>query len=84
LYVYNSENIFDEDFYSYLYIMDDKYIADKSPISSVCDCFCCKNYSKSYLQHLFSIGDPLSLRLSTIHNLRFYTTLMELLRGKRL
>ncbi|MCL2320485.1 MAG: queuine tRNA-ribosyltransferase family protein, partial [Oscillospiraceae bacterium] len=33
LYVYNSENIFDEDFYSYLYIMDDKYIADKSPIS---------------------------------------------------
>lgn len=88
LYVYKSNdllnmNLLDNNFYTYLYIMDEKYISDKSPISDVCDCFCCKNYSKSYLRHLFVINDPLSLRLATIHNLRFFTTLMERLRGSR-
>ncbi len=81
LYVYNDEFDLNSDgFYSYLYIMDDKYTADTSPVSDVCDCFCCKNYSKSYLRHLFAVNDSLSLRLATIHNLRFFTMLVEKLR----
>jgi queuine tRNA-ribosyltransferase len=31
----------------------------------------------AYLNHLFSVGDPLGLRLATLHNLRFYTQLLE-------
>ena len=86
LYVYKNDDLqnsglTDDGFYSYLYIMDEKYIADRSPVSDVCDCFCCQNYSKSYLRHLFAINDPLALRLATIHNLRFYTALMERLRA---
>ena len=38
------------------------------------------NYSRAYLRHLFKINDPLAYRLATIHNLRFYTNLMEKLR----
>ncbi len=84
LYVYKSIDAVTPDttdsFYSYLYIMDEKYIADRSPVSEDCDCLCCRNYSRSYLRHLFAINDPLAQRLATIHNLRFYTTLMDKLR----
>ena len=88
LYVYNSENIQaidirEKDFYSYLYILDDKYINDTMAVSSSCDCFCCNNYSKSFLRHLFKVNDPLALRLASIHNLRFYSILMELLQNEK-
>jgi queuine tRNA-ribosyltransferase len=36
-----------------------------------------------YLHHLFKIGDSLSLRLATIHNLRFITRLVEGLRNEK-
>lgn len=63
----------------YIYINKVKFKNDNNPISSACDCFTCKNYNKSYLHHLFKIKDTLALRLSTIHNLRFYTRLIETL-----
>lgn len=83
LYVYVNDNVFTDGFYKYVYIMDDKYAADSSPVSEDCDCYCCRNYSKAYLRHLYKLGDPLSLRLGTIHNLRFYSSLMERIRSKK-
>jgi queuine tRNA-ribosyltransferase len=71
-----------EPFYDFVYIMDDKYINDTMPISGHCDCFCCKNFSRAFLRHLFKIGDSLACRLATIHNLRFYSMLMEKIRRK--
>ena len=64
-------------FYRFLYVRDEKHKRDTGPISSVCDCLCCQYYSLSYLHHLFDVGDPLALRLATMHNLRFYTLLLE-------
>jgi queuine tRNA-ribosyltransferase len=69
-------------FYDFVYIMDDKYINDTVSISEHCDCFCCKNFSRAFLRHLFKIGDSLACRLATIHNLRFYSMLMEKIRCK--
>ncbi|MBN1642173.1 MAG: tRNA guanosine(34) transglycosylase Tgt [Anaerolineae bacterium] len=69
--------------YEHLYIGDDKYKRDPRPVSQVCDCLCCTRYSRSYLNHLFSIQDRLAARLATIHNLRFYTQLMTKLRARR-
>ncbi|MBN1934809.1 MAG: tRNA-guanine transglycosylase [Anaerolineae bacterium] len=63
--------------HSFLYIQDDKYKRDGRPVSEVCDCPCCTHYSRSYLHHLFGIGDTLALRLATMHNLRFYMRWME-------
>jgi queuine tRNA-ribosyltransferase len=64
-------------FYRFLYIRDEVHRRQKGPISAACDCPCCRRYSLAYLHHLFGVGDPLGLRLATLHNLRFYTQLME-------
>lgn len=64
----------------FVYITDEKYVRDKKPISDFCDCYACKNYSRGYLRHLFEIEDALAWRLGTIHNLRTYTKLIEILR----
>ena len=61
----------------------EKYYRDNQPIEKGCDCFTCQNYSRGYLHHLFAIEDSLAWRLATIHNLRFYSRLIELLRKNR-
>jgi queuine tRNA-ribosyltransferase len=65
---------------SYVYILDNRYIKATDPVIVTCDCLTCTHYSLGYLHHLFKIGDSLSLRLATIHNLRFITRLVESLR----
>jgi len=67
-------------FYETLQINNSKFAKDFSPIDKKCACYTCQNYSRAYLHHLFKVGEPLSLRLATIHNLRFYLGLMEELR----
>lgn len=68
--------------HDYVYIRDDRYKRDPRPVSEWCDCLCCTHYARSYLHHLFEIGDTLALRLATIHNLRFYAQLMSKLQRK--
>ncbi len=85
LYVYNSDSIEKIDvhaknFYSYLTPGRQKYSDDFSPISTACDCLACRRYSKAYLSHLFRIKDFTAGRLATIHNLRFFSILLEKLR----
>jgi queuine tRNA-ribosyltransferase len=87
LYVYNAKSIeaidIDKDnFYSFYTPDKEKYFSDDSHVSTACDCLLCKKYSKAYLAHLFRIDDFTAGRLATIHNLRFYSILMEKLRGK--
>jgi len=83
LYVFTDDDISNNPFYEYIYILDDKYRLDEKPISENCDCYTCKNYSKAFIRHLFKAGDTLAYRLATIHNLRFYSMLMEKLRDGR-
>lgn len=73
LYVFNNETGFDYHYYS----PKDKDLINNERVSEVCDCLLCKNYSKGYLTHLFKIKDASAWRLATIHNLRFYSMLME-------
>lgn len=88
LYVYKAKSIkkikiSGTNFYQY-YLPDKKIHANElKPVSRACDCLLCQKYSRSYLYHLFKIKDPLALRLATIHNLRFYSLLMEKLRINR-
>lgn len=67
------------DFYQCLYLQDDVHVDAESPLDPACDCLTCTRYSRAYLCHLFKINDALASRLATIHNLRFYTRLVELL-----
>jgi queuine tRNA-ribosyltransferase len=70
-------NLNTTNFYSFYTPGKEKYYKDDSPVSTACDCLLCKKYSKAYLAHLFRIGDFTAGRLATIHNLRFYSILME-------
>ncbi|GGI83322.1 tRNA guanosine(34) transglycosylase Tgt [Shewanella gelidii] len=62
-------------------IRNARHREDTSPLDSKCDCYTCKNYSRAYLYHLDRCNEILGARLNTIHNLRYYQSLMEGLRG---
>ena len=53
---------------------------DTGPLDKDCDCYTCANFSRGYLHHLEKCGEMLSAQLNTIHNLRYYQTLMTGLR----
>jgi queuine tRNA-ribosyltransferase len=53
-------------------IKREEFKADGEPLDPACDCYTCRNYSRGYLRHLFLSKEILSMRLNTIHNLRFY------------
>lgn len=69
-----------KDFYDFLYIQDERYVRDFGPVDPYCDCFCCGRYSRAYLHHLLKVEEPLLSRLATVHNLRFFSRLMAMLR----
>jgi queuine tRNA-ribosyltransferase len=51
------------------------------PLDDACDCLTCRTTSLAYLHHLFRVGELSAYRLATIHNLRFVTRQMEVMRG---
>jgi queuine tRNA-ribosyltransferase len=57
-----------------------KYRSDTGPLDPLCDCYTCTNFSRSYLHHLDKCNEMLGAQLNTIHNLRYYQTLMAQMR----
>jgi queuine tRNA-ribosyltransferase len=53
-----------------------KYRDDTGPLDAQCDCYTCKNFSRSYLHHLDKCNEMLGAQLNTIHNLRYYQRIM--------
>jgi queuine tRNA-ribosyltransferase len=58
-------------------IKNKTYEHDQGPLDPNCDCKVCKNYSRSYLRHLFKAKEILGLRLVSYHNLYYLKTLMK-------
>ena len=50
---------------------------DFTPLDPNCDCYCCKNYTRAYMHHLFKTSEGFGTRLASIHNIRFLLKLME-------
>ena len=67
-------------FYKTINISNAKFKQDFTPFSQKCECYACKNYTKSYINHLFGVKESLGAQMATIHNLKFYSELMEILR----
>ncbi|MBP6343340.1 MAG: tRNA guanosine(34) transglycosylase Tgt [Candidatus Omnitrophica bacterium] len=61
-------------------IHNGEFISDLSPVDDTCDCITCKNYTRSYIRHLFNVDEILGLRLLAYHNVYFYITLMRRIR----
>ena len=45
-----------------------KWRLDQGPVEEGCECYCCRNFTRSYVRHLLSCNEILGLRLLTIHN----------------
>ena len=53
---------------------------DTGPLDETCECYTCRNFSRSYLHHLDKCKEILGAQLNTIHNLHYYQVLMAGLR----
>jgi queuine tRNA-ribosyltransferase len=58
-------------------IKGQRFRLDAGPLDPECDCYTCRGYTRAYLRHLFIAGEALSMRLLSIHNLRFLVRLGE-------
>lgn len=63
--------------YGRLNMLNACHTYDFTTLDKDCDCYTCKNYTRSYIRHLFKAKEILGARLLSIHNLRFLTKLME-------
>ena len=66
--------------YGKINLKNAKYKKDFSPIEKDCDCYACKNYTKSYIKHLINANETFGARLLSIHNIRYLIRLTEDLR----
>ena len=60
-----------------LSIKQERFIHDFGPIDKECNCKVCKNYSRSYLRHIFKSQEILSSMLASYHNLYFLHNLVK-------
>lgn len=56
------------------------FASDTKPLDLACDCYSCKNFSRSYIRHLFNAEEILGLRLVSYHNVYFYNNLLKNIR----
>jgi len=64
-----------------LNLRNKKYFDDFTPLDPECDCYCCRNFTKSYLRHLIMSDEILGGRLLSVHNIRFLHRLTEGMRA---
>ena len=57
-----------------------QFADDFTPVDDKCDCYVCKNYTRSYIRHLIKANEMFGLRLTSYHNVYFLMHLMELIR----
>ncbi len=55
---------------------------DRSPVEADCPCYCCENFSRGTIRHLFNVGEMLGPILLSIHNITFYQRLMARIRRR--
>lgn len=53
------------------------YIEDFKPLDETCGCYCCKNFNRAYLRHLFNSEEMLGSRLLSLHNVHFFLEMMR-------
>ena len=61
-------------------LKNSKYKEDFTPVEKNCNCYACKNYTKSYIKHLITNNETFGARLLSIHNIYFLEHLMEEIR----
>ena len=62
-------------------IRNARFRDDERPLDEDCSCHTCSRFSRSYLHHLQRAREINGARLNTIHNLHYYLSIMEQMRG---
>jgi len=55
-----------------LNIKKERFKFDSKAPDESCECKVCKNYTRSYIRHLFNVGEYLAGQMISFHNLHFY------------
>ncbi|MGE5541702.1 MAG: tRNA guanosine(34) transglycosylase Tgt, partial [Bacillota bacterium] len=63
-----------------LQIKNATFATDERPVEEDCDCYTCRHFSRAYIRHLFKAGEVLGMTLASIHNLRYLSRLVGLVR----
>ena len=58
-------------------LRNEKFRSDSSSLDTEMDCFSSQEFSLAYLRHLFTTGEMLGPILLSLHNLRFFVSLVE-------
>jgi queuine tRNA-ribosyltransferase len=57
-----------------------RYTRDPEPLERACPCYACRHVSRAYLRHLFMAEELLAYRLLSLHNVTYFTGLMNAMR----
>jgi queuine tRNA-ribosyltransferase len=57
-------------------LRNSRFIRDPEPIEAGCDCYACRNFTRSAIRHFFFAAEMLGPILVSVHNIRFYQRLM--------
>ena len=60
-----------------LNIKNEQFKEDDGPLDPDCSCHVCQNHSRSYIRHLFKVGEYTAGQLITYHNIHFYLNMMK-------
>ena len=63
-----------------LRLTNSRHRASDAPLDPACDCYTCTGFSRGYLRHLFQSAELLGGSLVSLHNVRFYQSLMRRMR----
>ena len=61
-------------------VRNGKYNRDFGPLEESCPCYACRNFTRSYLRHLFNCGEMLGPQLVSQHNIYFFLNFMAQVR----
>jgi queuine tRNA-ribosyltransferase len=53
---------------------------DEGPLQEGCSCYTCRTFSRAYIHYLFRAKELFGIRLVSLHNVAFLTSLMEEIR----
>jgi queuine tRNA-ribosyltransferase len=57
-----------------------RFLEDQRPPDTECSCQVCQRYSRTYIRHLFNVGEYLAAQLISYHNIHFY---LQMVKGAR-
>ncbi len=61
-------------------VRNGKYQSDQAPLDETCGCYACRNFSRSYLRHLFNTEEMVGLQLVSLHNVYFFVNFLKSIR----